>query len=100
MLKWRVFDVDQAVEVWLGVDNPNGSDVIQYKGPKDSVELVKRDLENSGGLYGHLIGEMTTPIDLEAAMLSEQMALYAPELIEGQDILDAYENDIPEDAFT
>lgn len=48
------------------------------------VERIKTTVALSTGIYGHLIGEKTTILDLVTAMRSPALELYNPTLIAGQ----------------
>lgn len=96
MVRWKLHYIgaDEAVTVSLNTRDPNDSVIIEYSGPPDAVSDIGNDLSFCSGLYGHSIGMFSTPVDVDAAMRSETMSLYVPELIEGQEVLDSF---VPEE---
>ena len=51
------------------------------------VDMVKDEVRALTGIDGHLLGDVTTPVDLNAAFAEGGLSRYRPELIEGQQIL-------------
>jgi hypothetical protein len=74
---------------------------IQYDGDELAIAAVSHALRSQCGLYGHLIGEATTPIDLVIAMGSPEMQGFSPELIKGKEIVRDYKTpELPPDIAT
>lgn len=88
------------VIVFLESDDPNASAAIQCEGDAERVEVARYYLSAQYGAFGHLIGSATTPIDLDAAILSPKMQEYRPELVEGAELVEKYDPGIPEGAIT
>lgn len=63
--------------------------IIEYEGDGPTLQAFRSIIENSYGMFGHPIGEETTPMDLNFVMGTKFPGLY--ELVEGQEILDRYE---------
>lgn len=97
--KLTVFTV-LPILISVDSDNPNKSAEIQYQGNQDGIDEIKPILESSYGAFGHLIGTVTTPIDLSAAMNSPEIQQFKPELIEGDDLVKDYDPQIPEGSLT
>lgn len=96
MLKYQL----RGAIVSLDSSSPNQSAEIQYQGLPATVAEIKRTLSSSYGAFGHLIGNSATPIDLDAAMKSERMKPYNPKLMEGEDLVQKYDPEIPPGAIT
>lgn len=79
-----------TVIISLEVDDPNTPVALNYSGEPQAIALVQEVLQSSCGLYGHLIGDRTTAIDLDAAINSQAMNQFQPDLIEGREIIEAY----------
>lgn len=91
MLKYKLSKASDEVIITLRTDDPDKSVKIEYVGDKDLVEVVSDWLRHESGLYGHLIGDRTTPIDLDAVMRSPDAEQYSPEIIEGAEIIENYD---------
>lgn len=72
---------------------------LSYRGNKDATATVQRWLSFACGIYGHQIGEATTPLDLSWAMRSQQAAQFQPVLLEGEDILEQEPTSLPPGAI-
>lgn len=102
MIKYRLLKL--GVEIILPATSTNDSAIWEVKSFLDEPlpileEVAHRDLLAQYGVYGHLITRSTTPLDLAAAMQSPTMQGYKPELIEGAELVQAY-NGLPEGALT
>lgn len=95
MIRYRLNLLD--VEVSLDSNAPHISAVIEFKGEPVEVAIARDWLADQCGAYGHGIGESTTPVGLAAALTKNPR--YAPELLEGEELLDFSVN-IPDDAVT
>lgn len=89
-----------GTEVWIDVDDPNISGEIQYAGQTEYVAGIRETLSRQAGAFGHLIGSVTTPIDLDAAMKGAEMQRFRPQVAEGADLVKKYDPDIPKGAKT
>lgn len=96
MIKYRLNLLDGVI-VSLDADGPNKYALLQFEGPPDMVPIARDWLADQTGAYGHGIGDATTPADLAAAMIKNPR--YAPELLEGEELLD-FSLNIPDDAVT
>ena|SRR5947209_3560417 len=80
----------QVVQVSLDAKGPDEVAPIRYEGAEIQVWYVQENLQRSHGIDGHLIEDQTTPVDLDVAMKSPRMQNYAPQLLEGAEILAKY----------
>lgn len=85
-----------AVEVSLASADPDGHAPLQFRalprengleGVAEIVAMIRDEVGALTGLEGHLLGAVTTPADLHAA-LREQLTRYAPELTAGASIIE------------
>ena len=60
---------------------------------EDILAMVRDEVSALAGLQGHLLGTITTPADLHAAM--SDISRYAPRLVKGREILEGYKLDPP-----
>ncbi len=100
MIKYQLSIKNKSVEVSLKTKYPDEKVRIRYSGDRDAIAVVKDWLEDASGLYGHLIGTRTTPVDLDAAMRSDDAAGFSPSLVEGAEVLVGYSLKIPKGAQT
>src|SRR5262245_46973792 len=77
----------QVVIVSLNVRSKDDHSTIEYEGNSDAVEIAQGALSSSHGLWGYLIRDQASPGDLMAAMNGQYMEDFAPELIEGAELL-------------
>lgn len=102
MLSYRLIysATKEEIIVSLKSDDPNKSARIEYEGDDYLIRVIKGWLEHEYGAFGHLIGNGTTPIDLNAAMHSKNASAWSPEIIEGHDLVKRYDPGIPPGAMT
>lgn len=107
MIQYRITTNNAEVIISLDADDPNHFADIQYEGDSDLLEIVTMWLPFAFGAFGHLIGENTSPIDLDAAikkglkpLLLKFMPDYKWELLIGADLVKIYDPCIPPGAFT
>lgn len=75
------------VQVFMDVNTPDETAPLQYTG-NNGVQWVKDWLPRQYGIFGHIIGESTTAIDLNAALSTPQAKkAFAPQLIQGSKVL-------------
>jgi len=95
-----LFRLSEGVEVSLDSAEPNKYAPIQFAGDESAVRRVRDRLLTQYGAFGHALEETTTPIDLDAAMKSEGMAEFSPQIVEGAEMVQVYDPGIPEVAVT
>ncbi|MEO0537532.1 MAG: hypothetical protein AAF215_27185 [Cyanobacteria bacterium P01_A01_bin.123] len=71
---------------------------IQVEGDAVLVQRVENLLAITSGMYGHIVGEEASPVDLNVAMRSPRFAAFNPELLEGEELTFPAENQFPEGA--
>lgn len=97
MHKFQVSVNGQPIEVWVDTTNPNRSVEIEFS---ENVEEFKEWLSYQYGAFGHLIGDATSPIDLDYALTTpEAKQKYNPRLV-GEGVVTSYDPDIPDGAVT
>ena len=93
-----------AVRVFLDSDDADTAAPLQYEPvieeASDNIEIARNTLARECGMFGHIIGSSTTPIDLSVAMASSRMQAFRPEIQEGQELIDNYKSSIPKGAMT
>lgn len=87
-----------GVTVTLPADGPDRSAIWEATGEPIFAEIIRRELLDQYGVYGHQITQSTTPLDLAAAMQSETMQRYKPVLKRGQELLTP--SDLPDGVFS
>lgn len=100
MIRYRLGLPEGQVIVSIAANNGNHSGLIQYEGEAEAIEVLKEELPLLCGAFGHLIGDTTTPIDLDAVMHKPDMQRFTPELLEGAELVERYDPGIPEGAIT
>jgi hypothetical protein len=85
--------------VSLNAEEPQRLVPIIYEGEPLGCNYIRSILINQVGLFGHLISLSTTPIDLSASMMSSDMQRFKPELVEGSELLENYNPEIPDGAI-
>jgi hypothetical protein len=88
------------VTISLNSNDPNKSANIQIEGDEKVVALVRDRLLRSYGAFGHMIRETTTPIDLNAALKSDDFKEFRPQIVEGAELVGVYDPRIPPGAIT
>ena len=87
------------VDVKLAASSPDEHRSLDFVGlPKQKdlpevdilVDMVRDEVQSLTGLYGHLLGDVTTPIDLHTAFSEGGLSCYSPQLLEGHDIVTSY----------
>lgn len=90
MMVYKLRVGPESVIVLLDSDQPSAATTLVYEGNEEAVEVARYELENSLGARGHPIGDATTPIDLHAAMNSDDMQDLRPICLLGEDIVKSY----------
>ena len=76
-----------GVTVKLAANTPDQSAVWTVEGAPVFAEIARREILTQSGVFGHLITQSTTPLDLAAAMESPVMQEYQPVLRQGAELL-------------
>lgn len=87
MIRYKLHVKVWPVFVFLDVDHADRYSTVTFEGPAYAVGLAREHLFRAHGVDGHFIEAETTPLDLAVAMRSPMMADFAPELVEGREIL-------------
>lgn len=74
----------EVVIVSMKAKTADSVEKLLYEGKNEAVQEVQRVISQSAGIYGHLLGEKTSVLDLDVAMRSDNLAVYSPNLIEGE----------------
>ena len=87
-MRWKLTYLPMLfVDVSLEADHGDDHGKLAFQGDAYPVSVVRDYLLQSHGLDGHILAEETTPADLNAAMRSEWMKRFAPELVSGAELL-------------
>lgn len=105
MLKYKLFDrISGEYIVSLNSKIPNVGAKIEITtstgGDDRFIPIIRNWLQHECGAFGHIIGEATTPIDLDAAMHSKDALEFRPEIMAGAELVKSYNPGIPEGAVT
>lgn len=96
MFKIRVSKDGQSAEATLRVENGNTSYPVIFEGPLSL--LVERYLNDAYGPFGHTINlSRANPIDLHYALSQSPFDF---EVLEGAELVEVYDPEIPEGAVT
>jgi hypothetical protein len=98
VFKYEINVDNDKIYVSISANSPNERALLIYEGSEKGVAMVRDFVKNSYGAFGHTIGEATSPIDLHYAMSNQKV--FQATLIEGQDLAEKYDPDIPEGAVT
>lgn len=100
MIKFLFKKYDAVLE--LDIDDAESPVTHKFVGSKESLDLIKESLYNSSNMFGHLITEDSPAIDVNHALLyTGQTDIFDAEVVEGQEIIDAWTYpEIPEGALT
>ncbi len=101
MLELNVSDGSETVQLRLFVSDPNEPARPIFNDGNTDTRLeryIERSLETASGAFGHTIDPKSiTPIDLHYAIGRMGLAI---EIIEGAEMIEEYDPDIPEGAIT
>jgi hypothetical protein len=96
MLRYKVMTDSGDCVITLDSNSPHQSAEIKISGKAENE--VKAWLFNQYGVFGHLIREQTTPIDLDSALKGAKD--WRVELLEGADLVASYRLNLPPGALT
>jgi hypothetical protein len=99
-LKYKLRIGGKDFFVSLDVEELQQSAPIIYEGASLGCDYIRSILRNQTGAFGHLISNATNPIDLYAAMMSADMQRFNPELVEGSELVENYDSQIPDGAMS
>ena len=101
MISYQISTFIGNATLKIDVSDPNELGLIIYQGDEEVVKLIRSNLRTSYGAFGHLIGDRTTPIDLDAALKQPPFtAQYNIKLTAGSQIVTEYNPGIPREAQT
>jgi hypothetical protein len=100
MLKYKLVVGGKELFVALDVERSHQSALIIYEGDSVSCGYVRSILKNQMGVFGHLISDSTTSIDLDSAMRSTDMQRFKSELIEGDELLQIDDSEVPDGSMS
>lgn len=95
MITYSLMNGAVTVSIDADASEPHKRTPIVYTG--EMVPYAQDILSIQYGAFGHLIGDATTPVDLDAAMQKPDMQAMTPVLVQGLDVED-YDPGIPEGA--
>lgn len=100
MIRYKLNDNFDGTEAIVSLDarDPNEYAEIEYSGDKELTDTVRSWLSSAAGAFGHLIGERTTAIDLDAALKGTEAERFNPQLIEGEQLVAIYDPQTPNTA--
>jgi hypothetical protein len=90
---------EKQATVSLSSKGPNDYAEQRWEGRPEPVAMVRRYLDGASGAFGHLLDDVTTPIDLHYAVFS-RLERFSPVVVEGADLVEVYDPGIPEGAVT
>ena len=92
----------QSMDVTIGLDtvDPNESVEAIYNGRSQEIDFIKSQIDDAFGAFGHRVNsQFINPIDLSKIVFAD-LADLSPEVIEGEEIVGAYDPNIPDEAVT
>lgn len=101
MLKYKILSNDIIISVNSTDSNESGR--VVYEGDESAVQILRHYLGLSYGAFGHTLNpELTTPIDMDAALKSPEISeiFGTAEIIEGGDLVKTYDPGIPDGSVT
>lgn len=87
---------DQPIDISMDVEGSDYSgtyDLETYDLNAFDTLIFMEDLSNRAGMFGHLIGKSTTPVDLYHALLKDEV-----EIVEGEELITTYTYSFPENS--
>lgn len=101
MIEYKLIDkVRRTVTISLDAASPNERANIVIAGDESLKTIISDILSRSYGAFGHTIGEVTSPIDLNSALLNSAFSDFAIELMQGKELVSSYDPLVPEGAVT
>ena len=86
------FLINKSVSIAIDTDDAEKSEIHVWEGKKSQVEALKTALQKNCGMHGHLIGDSSPAIDVHHALFySAGMKSFEIDVVEGQEILDAWQ---------
>jgi hypothetical protein len=85
-VKYELTDplTEKTATITLTGETSDSVSELLYEGDKDLVQQIQGIVPFLAGIYGHLIGERTSVLDLSSALTSQSIEVYSPRLIEGE----------------
>jgi hypothetical protein len=81
MISYSLTDPITERSLVVSLDAPAADSVVPivYEGEEELVREVKAIISQAAGIYGHLLGEKTSPLDVDLAMRSNPLlTVYSP----------------------
>lgn len=101
MIKYELIDkVRRTIAISLEAASPHERANIVITGDESLKIIVSDELSRSHGAFGHTIGEVTSPIDLDSALRSSAFSGYRIKLTQGAELVSSYDSGIPKGAVT
>lgn len=90
----------KQASVSLDVNDPNDYAEQKWEARNAmAIDILKRNLDRASGAFGHLLSDITTPIDLYYALFTN-LERFSPVVVEGAELVEVYDPGIPEGAVT
>lgn len=89
----------QNVLVVLDTDDVNTRTLIEYQGQSQDILIIKKWLSLQTGVFGHILGDATTPMDLDFVMKYSEGCPAKIIKILGKNI-DSYNNGLSQNSVT
>lgn len=100
MIKFQINSEDLAAYVQLDSERPNESKEINYSGDSLLVEKIRNHVYGSYGVFGHLIKNVASPIDLYSILSRLDSKVFKIKVLEGSEMVNSYDPGIPEGSLT
>lgn len=101
MIKYELIDkVRRTVTISLEASSPHERANIVIAGDESLKAIVSDKLSRSYGAFGHTVGEVTSPIDLDSALRSSVFKDYRIGLTQGKELVSSYGSGISKGAVT
>jgi hypothetical protein len=99
MLIYQLTTPAGTVQVSLNSLSSQESSEILFEGNPEAIAPVRRWLKFEYGAFGHMIGDHTTPTDLDFAMQSDRAAAFSPQRLEGAELIN-YQPGLPDESLS
>ena len=90
---FKVLLPDYNVTISIDSNDPDVSEMIEFEGDDPKiVETIREQVDNMHGIYGHMLCDCTTPLDLHAGLVK---SIYEFQILEGAEILKMPRQQLP-----
>lgn len=103
MIQYEMFDSsNNKILIELSSALPNQRSKIVCKGEDGPVKTLQESLSFNFGAFGHRIGDVTSPIDLDVALktLEKNKQIFNLKILKGSELVSVYDPELPNGSNT